>query len=134
MQILRLTPEDYVVLNDVNSGGRKLGVVDGTGTGYFDLVPNGELPKPLYDALSPQSVGSIASWIENVEEGPFADEIAQAWIALTKKNLPVLTIARAVRFGVVNQIADVETLEKMGVAETEQIIQGRRLSEVPAVT
>lgn len=124
MSIERVTPGTFVMVNDVLAGGRKLALVDDSGTGYYDLHGDNELPKPIHSDLQPQGLGSIASWLSALD-GPFADEMVKAWDQLTAKHLDVLTIARALRWGLENQIADVEQMERFGKGATESISRSR---------
>lgn len=130
MTINSLTPHSLVMLTDVITGGRKLGQVDATGLGYFDLRGDGEIAKPLHSELDPTEVGSIAKWIDQKDDA-MQESLSEAWNALTRMNLDDLTIARAMRYGVVNDVADIELLEKMGRAETQAIVAGRRFTDAP---
>jgi hypothetical protein len=128
MTINSLNPYSLVMINDVVSGGRKLGQVDATGLGYFDLRGDSEIPKVLHSELDPTEVGSIALWI--VEKNNDMQELlTEAWSSLTRMNLDDLTIARAMRYAVVNNVADVDVLVTMGRAATQAIIDGRRLTD-----
>lgn len=122
-----LPPGTFVELSDLILGVRKLGLVDETGLGYFDL-PADELPKPLQIASQPVGVGSITSWITALDED-IAEPWMNAWEELTCRNLDVLTIARGLRWGMENAIADVDLLQKMGEAATEQVRLSRTTME-----
>lgn len=124
MSLERLTPGSLVELDDLVMKGRKLGLVDDTGVGYFDIHADGEIPKPLHSDLKPESLGDIGDWKPlDPEEGA---AFVEAWEVLTNRGLDLLTLARAMRWGVVNGAYDPETLEKMGKAQTELIVSGRQ--------
>lgn len=125
--IYSLPPGTFVELTDLILSVRKLGLVDETGLGYFELHTD-ELPKPLHIASQPVGVGSIASWITVLDEDE-AEPWMNAWDELTSRNLDVLTIARGLRWGMENAIADVDLLQKMGEAATEQVHLGRTTIE-----
>lgn len=121
----RLNPGMIVELDDPVMGGRKLGLVDETGLGYFDLIAEDELPKPLHSELNPVERGNINSWASKLPDGAY-EEFVEVWNALTSKNLDLLTIVRALRWGLDNNTLDADLIERMGQAETEKITKGRQ--------
>ena len=124
MSLERLPPATFVELADVVAGGRKLVLVDETGVGYFDLLADGELPKPLRVELMPTPLGTIQAWLNGMEPER-AQAMAQAWQELIDRQNDVLTIARAIRWGVLHDNVDTQLLEEIGVSQTELIRQGR---------
>jgi len=125
MTIERLAPGVIVEMRDPVIGGKKLGLVDDGGVGYFDLIGDGELPKPIQTELNPRSLGAIESWIGSVQpEG--LEGYVQRWKTLSEKNLDILTLARALRWGLENESEDVELMERMGHEATERVESGRR--------
>lgn len=130
MTINSLTPHSLVMLTDVITGGRKLGQVDATGLGYFDLRGEGEIAKPLHSELDPTEVGSISKWIGDKDDA-MQEALSDAWNALTRMNMDDLTVARAMRYGAANDVTDIDILESMGRAETHAIAAGRRLTDAP---
>ena len=133
MSIARLDPGTFVEMDDPIIGGRKLGLVDTTGLGYFDLVGAGELPKVLDTGLTPKALGSIQSWAKALPTLKMR-RFSETWSALMKQNLDVLTVARALRWGLENDSVEVELLMSMGIEATNRIIRGREVIEsaVPA--
>lgn len=125
MSLVRLPPATFVELIDVVAGGQKLALVDDTGVGYFDLLGEGELPKPLRVELNPVSLGTIAAWLNELEPER-AQAMGQAWQTLIDRQLDVLTIARALRWGVLNDNVDPQLLEDIGVSQTDLVKEGRR--------
>ena len=99
MTILRLVPGEIIEMRDPVNQGTKLGVVDETGIGYYDHHAEGELPKPIHGELDPRSLGNVTSWF-SVLDPDFAAALSAAWRELTARNLDVLTIARALRAGI----------------------------------
>lgn len=128
MAVERLTPGSLVEVNDVvtGAGARKLGLVDQTGVGYFDTHGDGALPKPLHAELLPRGLGTLSSLIESLPEET-GQQMTDAWEYLTNKDYDVLTIARALYWGVANGATDPELLERMGVAATAQVKNGNRV-------
>lgn len=125
MSLERLNPGSFIEVDDPVIGGRKLGLVDDSGVGYFDIHGDGELPKPIHSELSPNALGTIAAWAANLPEDAYP-LFVDVWDRLTRKNLDVLTIARALHWGLMNNSYDVDLLEQMGVAETEKVLKGRQ--------
>jgi len=124
MHLEHLPPGSIVELDDIIMGGRKLGLVDDTGVGYYDIHGEGELPKPLHTDLQPLGLGVIAEWIARIDEQQIGDFNA-AWEFLTNRGFDLLTIARGMRWGLANASFDPATLEKMGQAATETVLAGR---------
>ena len=125
MSLERLNPGSIIEVDDPVMQGRKLGLVDSSGVGYFDIHGENELPKPIHSELNPVELGSITSWSQEVDEETYP-QFVEAWEQLTRKNLDVLTIARALRWGLANNSLDADLLEQMGVAETERVLKGRQ--------
>lgn len=126
MSLERLNPGTFIEVDDPVMGGRKIGLVDDTGVGYYDIHGDGELPKPLHSELNPVGLGSIVSWGNEVPASEY-EGFVNAWDVLTRRNLDVLTIARAMRWACANHGYDPELLERMGLAETEKILKGREM-------
>lgn len=126
MSLERLNPSTLIEIDDPIMAGRKLGLVDDTGVGYFDIHGEGELPKPIQSELNPKDLGTIQSWAAELPEDVYP-MFVDVWDQITKKNLDVLTIARALHWGLQNNSYDVDLLIQMGRAETEKIIKGREL-------
>lgn len=125
MTIERLTPGVIVELNDPVMGGSKLGLVDGTGVGYFDLLGDSEIPKPIQSEFNPRSLGPIETWVGAVP--PERREWwVQAWRELSRRRLDILTLARALRWGLDNQSVDIDLMERMGREATERVLAGRK--------
>lgn len=124
MSLERLNPGSIIEVDDPVLGGRKLGLVDDSGVGYYDIHGEGELPKPIHSELNPMELGSISAWGAKLPEESY-QLFVDVWDRLTRKNLDVLTIARALQWGLANNSYDAELLEQMGVAETEKILKGR---------
>ncbi|KVV07451.1 hypothetical protein [Burkholderia ubonensis] len=124
MTIERLTPGEIVEMRDPVMGGLKLGLVDDTGLGYFDIHGENELPKLIHSELQPRPLGPIESWLRDLEP-PFAEALSRAWLEMVGKRIDVLTIARALRAGIEQQITVVELLEQAGKQATDRIIAGR---------
>lgn len=133
MTVERLPPGTFVEVFDVMSGSRKIGLVDDTGMGYFDIHRQNELPKPLFSELAPVSLGSIASWVSALD-GEAGDIALAIWDELTKKNLDVLTIARSMRWAIINQSVEIELIEKMGRDATQQILMAREVASKAVTT
>lgn len=127
MTVEYLPPGTYVEVNDIMSGSRKLGLVDETGMGYFDIHGPNELPKPLFSELMPNALGSITSWLAELDDAG-RDHATEIWDTLTRKNLDVLTIARAVRWALANQSIDIELIEHMGHEATRLVMMGREVA------
>lgn len=125
MSLERLNPGTFVEVDDPVMGGRKLGLIDETGVGYFDIHGEDELPKPVHSELNPVGLGTINAWGTALPEDVYP-QFVDAWDQLTRKNLDVLTIARALRWGIVNNSFDAPLLERMGINETDKIVTGRR--------
>lgn len=125
MTIERLPPGEIVELRDPVMGGLKLGLVDETGIGYFDIHADNELPKPIHSELEPRSLGAVESWLGDLDPA-FAESLTKAWLELTRKNLDVLTIARALRAGIEQNITVVELLESAAQEATDRILEGRK--------
>lgn len=126
MTIERLTPGNIVMLTDPLMGAEKLGLVDDTGLGYYDIHGADEVPKPLLPELSAKDLGAISSWSNGLPielREPFVD----AWNVLTDRNLDVLTIARGLLFGLQNQLFDPDDLAAYGHGETLKVLKGREL-------
>lgn len=124
MSLERLNPGVIVEIDDPILNGRKLGLVDDTGVGYFDLHGESELPKPIHSELHPQELGTITSWAAELPEDVYP-QFVEAWDHLTRLNLDVLTIARGLRWGITNRSFDPGLVEQMGQAETEKVRKGR---------
>lgn len=124
MSLERLNPGSVIEIDDPVMGGRKLGLVDESGVGYFDIHGDDELPKPIHSELNPVGLGSITSWASKLPEDAYP-QFVEVWDQLTRKNLDVLTIARALHWGLENNSLDAELLERMGAAETEKVLKGR---------
>jgi hypothetical protein len=126
MTIERLTPGVVVEMLDPVMGGKKLGLVDDTGVGYIDLVGNGEIPKPIQSEFGPRSLGAIEAWVAAVPV-----EQREMWVAtwreLSAKGLDILTLARALRWGLENQSVDVDLMERMGREATARVQDGRKI-------
>lgn len=120
-----LPPGTIVEVDDLLMKGRKLGLVDDTGVGYYDIHDSGEIPKPLHTDLKPMGLGHIAEWPMMLEQAQ-AEEFTAAWEYLTNRGLDILTLARALRWGMANNAFDSETLLKMGRAATETVLEGRK--------
>ena len=125
MSLERLNPGSIIEVDDPVMQGRKLGLVDDSGVGYFDIHGENELPKPIHSELKPVELGSITSWSLDVAEETYP-QFVEAWEQLTRKGLDVLTIARALRWGLANNSLDADLLEQMGIGETERILKGRQ--------
>jgi hypothetical protein len=125
-EIVKLGPGGYVELLDIFTGKRKLAVVDETGLGYFDLLGDEELPKPLHAELKPEPLGSIQSWLTEMADPERAKLLGRAWLQLTETGMDALTVARAVRWGVLNDNVDTDTLRDAGQTQTEMIRSGRQ--------
>jgi hypothetical protein len=124
MTIERLIPGEIVEMRDPVMGGLKLGLVDSTGIGYFDLHQENELPKPIHSEVQPRGLGPIESWMGGLDAA-FAEHLSKTWIYLTSRNLDVLTIARALHAGIDQQIYEPELLEQAGIEATARIKEGR---------
>ncbi|MBN3729380.1 hypothetical protein [Burkholderia sp. Tr-20390] len=124
MTIERLTPGDIVEMRDSVMGGLKLGLVDDTGLGYFDIHGENELPKLIHSELQPRTLGAVESWLRDLEPA-FAEALSVAWLEMVNKRVDVLTIARALRAGIEQQITVVELLERAGREATDRILAGR---------
>lgn len=124
MSLERLNPGVIVEIDDPIMNGRKLGLVDDMGVGYFDLHGENELPKPIHSELHPQELGAIASWGADLAEDVYP-QFVEAWDYLTRRNLDVLTIARALRWGIANGSFEPGLIEQMGQAETDKVRKGR---------
>jgi hypothetical protein len=125
MTIERLTPGVIVELHDPVMGGNKLGLVDESGVGYFDLLGDDELPKPIQSEFNPRSLGAIETWIGSVP--PERREWwVQAWRDLSRRRLDILTLARALRWGLENHSVDIDLMERMGREATDRIQAGRK--------
>ncbi|CAJ6611947.1 hypothetical protein [Burkholderia arboris] len=124
MTIERLPPGDIVEMRDPVMGGLKLGLVDDTGLGYFDIHGENELPKVIHSELQPRALGSVGSWLRDLDP-EFAEALTRAWVEMVNKRLDVLTIARALRAGIDQQITVVELLEEAGKQATERVLAGR---------
>nr|WP_233176793.1 hypothetical protein [Ralstonia sp. ASV6] len=117
-------------MRDPVSDGLKLGSVDETGVGYYDIHAAGELPKPIHGELDPRSLGTVTSWFSALDP-EFAKGLSEAWRELTARNLDALTIARALRAGIEQQIYDPDLLEQAGQQATQRILDGRaRVAEM----
>lgn len=127
MAIERCTPGEIIEVDDVALGGRKIALVDDTGVGYFDLISDVELPKPIYAELNARSLGPLESWLGSAPETQRRG-LVQAWVALSARNLDVLTIARALHVGLTQEISDPLELEQQGVAATDRVKRGRDLA------
>lgn len=125
MTIERLPPGVIVELSDPVLGGKKLGLVDESGVGYFELIGEDEVPKPIHSEFAPKSLGPIESWVGKVPAAQ-REIFVSAWRALTAKNLDLLTLARALRWGLENESVDVELMERMGHDATARILDGRQ--------
>lgn len=128
MGAVRLMPGAFVELDDPIVGGRKLGYVDETGMGYFDLHGEGQLPKALNEELHPVELGSIGSWLVNLPDQQ-REQLADAWKVMADSNSDQLTIARAIRWGLVHGADDLATLMRMGEYSTEQVRTGVSIVE-----
>ncbi|WP_454727961.1 MULTISPECIES: hypothetical protein [Cupriavidus] len=124
--IVKLGAGNYVELLDILTGQRKLAIVDETGLGYFDLIGDDELPKPLHAEFMPVALGSIQSWLMEMADPERAKLLGQAWLQLTGAGLDALTVARAVRWGALNDNVDPDTLREAGQTQTEIIRSGRQ--------
>jgi hypothetical protein len=124
MTIERLTPGVIVELRDPVMGGNKLGLVDESGVGYFDLVRDGEFPKPIQSEFKPRALGTIESWVGSVPQDRQAWWVS-TWRDLAGKGLDILTLARALRWGLDNQSVDIELMERMGREATGRVLDGR---------
>lgn len=124
MSLNRLNPGTIIEIDDPVLGGRKLGLVDDTGVGYFDIHGDSELPKPIHANLNPVGLGTITSWASELEGNDYAVYV-EVWNQLTARNLDVLTIARAMRWALENRSFDVDLAERMGLAATEKVLKGR---------
>ncbi|WP_240702152.1 hypothetical protein [Trinickia terrae] len=114
-----------VELDDPVMGGNKLGLVDESGVGYFDLLDDGEIPKPIQAEFNPRSLGPIETWIGGVP--PERREWwVQAWRELSRRRLDILTLARALRWGLDNQSVDIDLIEQMGREASQRIQAGRK--------
>ncbi|WP_432262894.1 hypothetical protein [Cupriavidus sp. TMH.W2] len=126
---MKLGPGSYVELEDIMTNQRKLAVVDESGIGYYDLIGDDELPKPLHVELKPAPLGSVPSWLQDMEEER-AQALGRVWLQLSESGLDALTVARAVRWGVLNDNTDLELVRKAGQTQTDLIVAGRkRLAE-----
>lgn len=128
MAAVRLTPEAFVEVDDVVTGGRKIGIVDTTGLGYFDLHGESQLPKVLNEELRPTELGSIASWMSALGDEQ-RERMVDVWQHLTDENFDLLTIARSLRWGIENESEDKDLMLKMGRAATEQVRAGIKIVE-----
>ncbi|CAG9184143.1 hypothetical protein [Cupriavidus pampae] len=129
-EIVKQAPGSHVELLDIYTGKRKLAIVDETGLGYFDLIGDDELPKPLHAELKPEALGAIASWLAEMADPERAKLLGQAWLQLSESGADALTVARAVRWGVLNDNVDADTLLQAGQMQTDIIRSGRqRLAE-----
>ncbi len=126
MTIERLAPGEIIEMRDPVMGELKLGLVDETGVGYYDVHGEGELPKPIHGEFEPRSLGTISTWFRDLDP-TFALGLSKSWAELTRKNLDVLTIARALRAGIEQQLTITELLEEAGKAATQRILEGRKL-------
>lgn len=124
MSLERLNPASIIEIDDPVMHGRKLGLVDESGVGYFDIHADNELPKPIHSELNPVELGSIASWAANLDEDVYP-QFVETWDHLTRRNLDVLSIARALRWGLTNNSLDADLLAEMGIAETNKVLKGR---------
>ncbi|MEX3555103.1 MAG: hypothetical protein VB131_00205 [Burkholderia gladioli] len=124
MTIERLPPGEIVEMRDPVMGGLKLGIVDDTGLGYFDIHGENELPKVIHSELQPRALGPVESWLRDLEP-EFAAALSRAWVEMVNKRLDVLTIARALRAGIEQQITVVELLEDAGKQATDRVLAGR---------
>lgn len=124
MTIERLTPGVIVELRDPVMGGSKLGLVDDSGVGYFDLIGDAEIGKPIQSEFLPRSLGTIESWVGSVPaEG--RETWVHTWRALCERGLDILTLARALRWGLENDSIDVDLMERMGREATGRVADGR---------
>lgn len=128
MSLERLNPGSIIEIDDPVMGGRKLGRVDETGVGYFDIHGDNEVAKPIHAELNPVDLGTVESWAGKVPEEAYAEYVT-AWDHLTRKNLDLLTIARALRWGLTQgqgSFVDPDLLAQMGAAETDKVLKGRQ--------
>lgn len=125
MSLNRLNPGSIIEVDDPVLGGRKLGLVDDTGVGYFDIHGDNELPKPIHSNLNPVEIGTVSSWASELEDNDYAVYV-DLWNQLTARNLDVLTIARAMHWALKNKSFDADLVERMGISETEKVLKGRQ--------
>jgi hypothetical protein len=128
-KVKRLPPDTFVEVADIVNNGRKIAIVDVTGLGYFDLLghdEDAELPKPLFHELQVVELGTIPAWLRECEPGA-ADEYRQVWQKMLDAGHDALTVARAIRWGIVNGSTDHELLVQMGKEATERVARGRDL-------
>jgi hypothetical protein len=128
MTLAKLPPNQLVELTDVLTRGKKLAFTDETGQGYFDLLGDDEVPAVLLVELEPTPLGTINSWLEQLS-GADSDAFLESWGVLTERNLDVLTIARALRWGMQNKSFDPTILESVGVAETARVRDARQAAK-----
>jgi hypothetical protein len=126
MTVERLTPGVIVELHDPVMGGKKLGLVDESGVGYFDLLGDDELPAIIQSEFNPRSLGPIEAWVGSVPSDR-REWWVQAWMELSRRRLDILTLARALRWGLDNHSVDIDLMERMGREASDQIVAGRKL-------
>jgi len=122
MTALTLPSGSIVEVDDIILGGRKLGVVDATGLGYFDLHGVDMLPLVLHAKINPQDLGSIASWMSSENA-----HLLDVWKTMTDRNLDQLTIARALRWAIQNDAVDEDSIIKMGESLTDQVKKSKQI-------
>jgi hypothetical protein len=123
LKLKRFEPGTYVELTDTIKGFRKLCLVTGAGDMYFDLADLGSTPFPIYEVSVPVDVGNTLSWslalADKDPERHRAFTSLHAYLVSTK--VDSITLARALRWAIVNANFEPRQAFAAGTAETARV-------------
>lgn len=127
MRLLAFEPESLIELDDLQ-GFRKLAIVAGAGDSYIDLIDEGAPTWPLYQALSPVTIGNSLSWgLMILDQRPID---AEAFNALHRQlgaaGLDSLTFNRALYWAYQEHTYGYAEAFLAGKRATHQVQQSRR--------
>lgn len=120
-------PGQFIRVDDVMTGIRKLALVTEAGCAYLDLDTDDATPLPIYAALNPEEAGNMLEWgLRIIETKP---EQHEKWVALCECLLNcgegVLTYSRAAYWAFDHLNFNYESAIEAARKETAAIAQGR---------
>lgn len=129
LKLKRFEPGTFVELTDTVKGFRKLCLVTDSGDMYFDLVGQDATPFPIYEVSIPVAVGNTLSWsLELADKDPARHRVFTSLHAyLVNGKFDSITVARALRWAVLNANFDPRQALAAGLAATEQVRESRAM-------
>jgi hypothetical protein len=120
-------PGEFILIDDVLTGTRKLAQVTESGNSYLDLDAEDATPFPIYKTLDPKGVGNVLGWALYLadREPQHAQAFMDLFQRLFNSGTGVLTYTRAAYWAFANRRFLFDEALQAGKTQTEAVAAGR---------